>query len=223
MNIYQLQKEFLKILLNLERVEENKKKGYINDVSEASLFYQLLMVKPIIHLYYGCKTDNDISSANEIYNFMLRHALWVRDEVYTNWKYGPYDTPVTGGSFGTGDLSGKYFPYGIRNSYWVKNEPWPRDVSGSKYTNPWYSGNYADLFAFIFSVTNDQEWLNLARSVYKDAWSYGTSAGEWVDIKDTSSFTYPGIYENPKSGWLKDAMHLTKPMYYLHVEEKNSN
>ncbi len=88
------------------------------------------------------------------------------------------------------------------------------------YANPWYSGNYADLFALIFTVTKDLEWLNLARSVYKDAWTYGTSAGEWVDIKDTGSFQYLGIPEKPVSGWLKDAMHLTKPMYYLSVEQK---
>ncbi len=214
---------FQNALLNLERNVDNQRKGYINNESRAHMFYQVLIIKSAIHLYHACDIDGDQNLALQVKAWLIRHAEMMRDDVYINWQNGPANTPVVGGTYGIDEQEGKYFSYGVMNSHWVAGEPWPRDIPGYYYVDPSYSGNYADLFAFVYEATHDAAWLALARAVYKDAWTYGTSAGDWVEISDTLNFTFSGVPANPVSGWLKNAKQLTKPMYYLKVEEAVGN
>lgn len=211
---------FQNALLNVERVIDDQPKGYLDNDDVVHMFYQVLSPKPVIHLYHACLIDGDQALAQEIEAWLIRHAEWMRYHVYTNWTYGPEDTPVTGGTYGTGEHAGEYFPYAVLNVGWNAAEPWTPDTYGTAFAS--YSSNYSDLFAFVYGATNDATWLELARTVYKDGWTYGTAAGDWVPISDTLNFKISGFTSLPGNAWLKECKFLTKSMYYLKVEESIS-
>lgn len=60
-----------------------------------------------------------------------------------------------------------------------------------------------------------RQWVR-AIAAAVDAWK---AAGDWVSIGDTSEMTVSGLGAVPGNAWLKECKYLTKPMYYLRVEE----
>ena len=186
------------------------------------MFYQVLSMKPIIHLYRACKIDDDKELMNEIKNFLIRHAKWVRDDVYSNWHDGN-GNKVRGGTYNSNKT--KYFPYAIMNAGMVNEgsssypNPWPREDKPYAYANSQYSRNYADLFAIVSELTGDDSWFELARGVFKDGMVY--EGGKWENVYNNTDFTIRSINET-YSAWLKKGMSITKPLYFLKMEENKS-
>lgn len=171
-------------------------------------------VEGAIELYDIFTTLGDTDRAGELNLFLQQNAVFVRDVIYKSW------VSADCGTYGTGAHEGKYYPYG-QEKLWDPGDAWDDNEICNNCGN---YGNYyalylADLFAFQYQQTDDIDWLNLARSVFKDFYSYPTSAG-YYDIanepRSISGFT------NLQSAWAKFGQRYKKGIYYLKTEWEES-
>jgi hypothetical protein len=175
---------------------------------DAHMFYESISIKPLILLYYEMKALEKIPEAEKIRGYLERHAVWMREEVYTNWDGG-----TACGTY----RDGLYFPYTVKLN-WKDGFLW---IPDGKHTDSSYSLTHADLFAFMYNVTGKGQWLELARRVFRDGFLYNRS-GTWVAVKNTDSLKTRGWGFLPDPGWLKSGKIMTKPMYYLKTEWETS-
>lgn len=170
------------------------------------LYYEAIANEPLINLYFELASMDMTQEAKNVYSFLERHAYFMRDKVYTNYttaKCGTY-------------LDDKYFPYGTQNDINL-NTKWTPDIS--KANGDVYSYHFADLFAFMYTVTKDQNWLDLARAVFKDFWLYPFKSGFYQPVNLTTALPINGFSLMPASAWLKVGYDHDRPMYYLDIEE----
>jgi hypothetical protein len=172
-----------------------------NQSCDAHMLYEAIATKPFISLYYELTGANWTSDANKVLEFMKRKSNWFKNSVFKN--YSTSDCGVYN--------RGKYFPYVVKLD-WRENCKW----RGTAYDDISYSFVQADLFAFIYKETGEVEWLNLARSVFKDGMLYSRSGFQPVNLD--ASPTVDGFPSYPYTAWLKEGKVRHKPMYYLYVE-----
>lgn len=179
-----------------------------NLACDAHLFYEAISLKPLILLYYALYDNGDTTEATAVYDYLVRHANWAVDELYTNW-----DTADCGTYSGS-----TYFPYTVKLD-------WRRscEYSGSGNIDSAYSSNHADLFAFLYEETGTQSWLDLARMVFKDKTLYSAN-GSYIAINETTyeQIEISAFQPTPGSAWLKEGKVLEKPMFYLMTEYNSS-
>lgn len=211
------------LLENLEEKIAGQPQGYYHYDSKVSSccgstcnahpFYDGLAIKPLITAYHELKMNGYETTANAIFDHMLRKSKWYRDTIFTNYEIAPC------GTYGTGDNSGKYFPYQIRTS-WKEDCTWNDTTNdGTGYIN--YAMFAADAFAFVYELTGDSSWFDLARNTFKDNWLY-KSQETFQNINLTNLGNVDGLDATPANAWMKSGNQLEKPMYYLYLEWKMS-
>ncbi|MDY7076151.1 MAG: hypothetical protein SXV54_04415, partial [Chloroflexota bacterium] len=171
------------------------------DQCDAHMFYESVIIEPLINLYYALQ-EKDPVQATAVREYLARHAIWMRDKVYTNYQ------EADGGTYS----GNQYFPYCTKID-WEDGYLWP---PGQGYDDATYSFAFADNFAFMYRETGDINWLNLARAVFKDLLMY--QCGTYQDINFSTDVTASGFQNSPYSAYLKEGKLRTKPMVYLYTE-----
>lgn len=207
------------LLLNLEAKVNDVPQGYFYYNSKVSSccgstcnahpFYDGISIKPLINAYFELRDYGYTATANAVKDHMLRKAKWYRDELFTNYWLADC------GTYGTGDNNGKYFPYQIRTS-WKKDCEW-NDTTNNGVGYNVYALYAADAFAFVYETTGDPNWINLARSVFKDEWLY-LSHEKFQPVNTNTLGRVNGLDPTPSNAWMKAGSKMEKPMYYLNLE-----
>lgn len=179
---------------------------------DAHMFYEAIATKPIISLYYELTGGDFEEDRTKVLDYMKRKGDWFKNRIYKNYAMsncGKYK-------------DSQYFPY-ITKIDWKDGYLYQDTGRGEDMT---YSLVQADLFAFLYKETGDLNWLDLARSVFKDGMMY--SSGSWTDINYANlsspwfQFKISGFAGSPGDAWLKAGKVLHKPMFYLKTEAEES-
>lgn len=177
-----------------------------NNSMEGSILQSGVTWEPIIELYQACAAVGEQDRQERIALHLKRQSLWMRDVIYKYWQTADCGTY----------LNGEYFPYGQKKLWEPGDLQWPDGAYGN-----YYAPYVTDLFAFRFTRTQDQSWLQLARNVFKDFQFYSLS-GKFYPIamepKEVSGFD--SVLDNayPAHAWAKIGQMYKKSMYYLHTE-----
>lgn len=208
----------LDVLLKMERTVEIEGQthlsGWISDNDEGlSMNYDTIMLSALIRLLPAFESASMDAEAQKLGAFFERYANWCKDSMYGAW----YEAP---GTFHNPYERETYFPFAsYRSWYNTCDTPtcWPEPGASAIIDNQ-YSVQYADLFAFMYLRTKSDEWLNLARSVFKDYQFYGSGSAGWTSVNNRSSAG--GFFTIPGAAYLKVGKTITKPLLYLWTEWK---
>ena len=172
------------------------------DKCDSHNFYESITIEPLITLYYALEENGQQSNADSVFNFLKRHAIWMKNIIYKNYQEAICGTY-------SGD---KYFPYSTKID-WENGYKWP---VGQGHNDISYSFPFADNFAFLYRETGEILWLNVARAVFKDGLMY--KGGTFENINFNTNVSVNGFGSNPGSAYLKVGKKFTKPMIYLYTE-----
>lgn len=191
--------------LDISEVKVNSRWSPDNS-ADAKVFFEAIVIEPVIKLYDTLKSDTRYEEARRVYSYIKRKAWWSRDKLLNNFAgvdTGEYRKFKT-----------EYFPYSTKQ-YWKDGVKYQLGTPNNDFH---YALAHADLFAFMYKNGEGEDWLQLARVVYKDAVFYQNSgAGDWQDTRHSAPKT-EGFLKNPGSAFLKVGKILLKPTYYLITE-----
>lgn len=161
------------------------------------------MAEPFIKLYYVLAGAGETTKAATLKSFMFRWATYIKDTVLpTKPNQGTYRNNNTEYSPYIG-----YFAYTDGIGYFEANK-------NSVYLQP-----YAELFSFMYmeAGSDNQAWLDLARTIQKDSWYYTANVDDFLPVQEevkggiqgivTDASISSGAFKIPKS-ILKTAFHL---------------
>ncbi|MCG8640307.1 MAG: hypothetical protein MI862_11245 [Desulfobacterales bacterium] len=195
-------------LLTKEGGTGDGRSGWIKSSSDGVwMNYDSIMVEPLVKLYLSLTDAGYTAKANTLFSFLTRWRDWIVNDLFPSWgsnSSGTYKNNKT-----------EYFPYTAIVGWESDSKNWYNTaVTDSQYTLA-----YADLFALFYNVTKDVQWLNLARSIFKDYHMYHAS-GQFQPVNE--SVKTEGLFAESRSADWKIAKAITKPMYYIKTEYEYS-
>lgn len=157
------------------------KKGYWGEITNPDLQSMVMfnfVIEPLIEFHYETKDNN-------VKELLIRMAKWLKNNSLLGGKYN-----------NEGNYMPFYSPY-----HWKKG-----DYDGVK-GHIVYDFFYVNLFAYVYLLTNDYEYLDLARRVFRDATFYWQSSdgSGYISPNTRSKRSYhPRMYPGSESkihGW----------------------
>ncbi|MBM9538466.1 hypothetical protein [Desulfobulbus alkaliphilus] len=188
--------------------------GWIQSGAEGtiSIIYDNMMIEPLIKLHISLVAAGNSGPAATLENFLIRWSDWAKNYLWKALDYGEYRNDHT-----------EYFPHALRTSWLIEENTF-------NFSRPIDADNsvaYASLFAYRYQIDNAhdrEQWMNLARSIFKDFHFYGNIA-DWTATRlnpTHHSHGTKGIRNNPGTGSWKIPKAITLPMLYVQQEFKNS-
>jgi len=182
---------------------------YINaenfDPAQQRLGMDTMMVHAIIKLRKALIGAGETANTTTLETFIMKWATHIRDSVYTLFS----DTPGTYRNSNT-----EYFPYTTYSNIYIGTWEWVGSVPSDS-----IALTYSDLFALAYNVDNNEDWLNLARVVFKDAVYYNLVG--WATTVETN--TVDGFTTAHGDSWAKVGQKATRGRYYLMTEWQEGN
>lgn len=184
---------------------------------EASLLQSGTTIEPLIQLYHQLKQVGDTVNANAVKSSLEKQGIWYRDTIYAH-------SNCSNGDSGT-YVGPEYITFG-QCKEWDRETLYDCGTCSTTVSFGYFFGRKyaADLFAFLYNVGYGEQWLNLARSVFKDEVTYGTDYIGQVALSNTVRQSR-GWSRTISSGdaWAKDSQILKKGLYYMHTEWSSSS
>jgi len=174
-----------------------------SDSGSVYVWYTDQALRPAIALYNLLYEVGD-SYKSSVSAWLLRLVSWY-DNVFDNYL-------LAQPGYGTGENEGKYLAYTQGAEL----------ISGafSGLWHPEYITEVADLYAFAYLVTNEQEYLDRAARMFTDKWFYaGQNTYETINNIVEAAYANDG----PAGGdaWLKEGISLMGGNYFLWVKGRS--
>lgn len=179
--------------------------------------YDAMGIPYILRLYYALDEAQMAMRASHLLTKIKQMAKWNRDMVMGAWPNKP-------GSYSS-DMS-TYYKYTTTNALFLNDQaagnfsstlPYHWDTS---FFNANYSLSYCDLYAFMFRETADPDWLDLARTAFKDRFMYNMANLNGQSENPAKPYWQPyGISASVGSGSWKFGMATIIPLLYLQTEQ----
>ena len=177
--------------------------------------YDAMGTQYILRLYYALKMAGMADRATHLLQKIEQIALWNKKMVIGAWPHPP-------GTYAN-DYS-TYYKFTTTNALYL-NPGADGDLNSvlpyswdSRFYNANYSLSWCDLYAFMYRETSDEQWLTMARTVFKDRYMYSMASSNVQSPR--KPFWQPfGLNPHPGSGSWKVGMAITKPLLYLQTEQ----
>lgn len=162
-----------------------------------------MMVHAIVKLREALISAGQTTNATTLETFIIKWATHIRDSVY------PLHTTGAPGTYRNSDI--EYHTYNGYSNIYIDTWQWVGTTPNSN-----ISLTYCDLFAVAYNITEDTAWMDLARSVFKDAVMYSSTIG-WATLANPQT-TIHGIWLNHGDAWAKVGQICTRGRYFLDTE-----
>ncbi len=183
-NIWSVIRSVLYNALFPREVEQNGYFFHPGDQWDTWMLYNAVNAEALVQLWYEATSKGDAAMADDVKAFLIRNANWMVGAPARSGN-GPYTTFNVGDN-GTYNESGQYLPYQVGSAGWTRGVRWGDS------RNFWYSYMCcADLFAWMYEIGQGNQWLDLARKVFRDALFYSRPAEQGVHYINVRTHATP--------------------------------